>query len=111
MRLSLIYRLLDSLLLCQFSGQYWGQMVGIIRVYILWRWRFFLISRRLHCHGAQTSQVPIFREQSNGIRVNANIAVVDVVSQQPCMEVHEAPQISSHESHGVIQQLRPFSQL
>ena len=38
---------------------------------------------RLQCQGVQTSQVPIFWEHSNGIRVNANVAVVDVVSQQP----------------------------
>ena len=32
------------------------------------------------CHGAQ---VPIFWKQRNGLTVNANVAVVDVVSQPP----------------------------
>ena len=31
--------------------------------------------RRLQCQGVQTSQVPIFWEHSNGIRVNADVAV------------------------------------
>ena len=41
------------------------------------------------------------------LRVNENDVVVDVVSQQPLIDV--ALQISSHEGHGVIQQLLPFS--
>ena len=46
----------------------------------LWRWQFLVIRRRLQCHRAQ---VPILWKQSKGVRVNANVVVVDVVSQQP----------------------------
>ena len=62
------------------------------RIHVMWRWQFLVIIRRLQCHGVQTSQVPIFWEHSNGIRVNANVAV-DVVSQQPlkCTKHYRPP--------------------
>ena len=96
MRLSLVYRLSDSLLLCQSLGSTGDKSfckVGIIRIYVLWRWQFAVIIRKLQCHRAQTSQVLIFWEYSNGIRVNLNVAVVDVVSQQllRCTEHYRPP--------------------
>ena len=95
MMLSHIYRLSDGLLLCQSLGSTGDKSslkVGIVRIHALWRWQLLLIGR-LQCHGVQTCQVSIFWEHSNGIRVNANIAVVDVVSQQPlkCMKHYSPP--------------------
>ena len=49
---------------------------GIIRVYILQRWQFLVVIRRLQCHGAQTSQVHVLWKQSKSVRVNTNVAVV-----------------------------------
>ena len=68
-------------------------MMQLGRVYILRRWQFLVVIRRLQCHGAQTSQVHVLWKQSKSVRVNTNVAVVDVVSQQPlkCMKHYRPP--------------------